>query len=161
MVQETALRSDDVVALLSSVPERINDLVSGLDEARLEYRHAPAFPTLHEVVIHLCVAGVEVDGLIRRAYLDRQREIAVRSSLHPALEPGMGEPLFDHLQRFARVRRRTVDLLRGLSEADWQWEVFDPGQGDLTLLQVCGQVTQHEVGHLSQVRNLIALLPEP
>ena len=95
------------------------------------------------------------------AYLDQQREIPLSSSLHPALEPGMAEPLSDHLQRFARVRRRTVDLLRGLSDEDWGREVFDPGQGELTLLQVCGQVTQHEVGHLSQLRNLIALLPEP
>ena len=161
MVEELALRSDDVVALLSSVPERINDLISALDDARLEYRHAPAFPTLQEVVTHLCVAGLEVDGLLRRAYLDQQREIAVRSSLHPPLEPGIAEPLPDHLQRFARVRRRTVDLLRGLSDEDWRQEVFDPGQGALSLLQVCTQVTEHEVAHLSQLRNLIALLPEP
>jgi DinB family protein len=161
VAQETALRSDDVVALLASVPERINDLVSALDELRLEYRHAPAFPTLHEVVAHLCQAGAEVDGLLRRAYLDHQRELPVRTSLDPTLESALATPLADQLQRFARVRRRTVDLLRGLSESDWQQEVFDPLQGVLTLLQVCSQVAQHEVGHLSQLRNLIALLPEP
>lgn len=161
MAQETALRSDDVVALLASVPERINDLVSALDDLRLEYRHAPGFPTLHEVVAHLCQAGAEVDGLLRRAYLDHQRELPVRTSLDPTLESALATPLADQLQRFARVRRRTVDLLRGLSESDWQQEIFDPLQGVLTLLQVCSQVAQHEVGHLSQLRNLIALLPEP
>jgi hypothetical protein len=161
VAQETALRSDDVVALLSSVPERINDLVSALDDPRLEYRHAPAFPTLHEVVAHLCQGGAEVDGLLRRAYLDHQRELAVRTSLDPTIESALDTPLIDQLQRFARVRRRTVDLLRGLSESDWQQEVLDPQQGVLTLLQVCSQVAQHELGHLSQLRNLIALLPEP
>jgi hypothetical protein len=161
VAQETALRSDDVVALLAGVPERISDLVSALDEPRLEYRHAPAFPTLHEVVAHLCQAGVEVDGLLRRAYLDHQRELPVRASLDPSLESALATTLADQLQQLARVRRRTVDLLRGLSESDWQQEVFDPQQGVLTLLQVCSQVAQHEVGHLSQLRNLIALLPEP
>ena len=32
--------------------------------------------------------------------------------------------------------------------------------GEMTLLDVCALVTQHELAHLSQLRNLIALLPE-
>jgi hypothetical protein len=162
VAQDTALRSEDVVALLACVPERINDLVAVLDDPRLDYRHAPAFPTLHEVVAHLCNAGAEVDGPLRRAYLDRQRELAVRAAIDPAaVEPELATPLAEQLQRFARVRRRTVDLLRGLSEPDWRIAVFDPQQGELTLLEVCNQVTQHELAHLCQLRNLIALLPEP
>lgn len=146
--------------LLAAVPERLNDLVTGLDEPRLDYRHAPAFPTLKEVVGHLCEAGAAADSLLRQAYLDGVRELRVRASIDPRGEPDLSPPLPEHLQSFARVRRRTVDLLRGLSETDWQRSVFDPAQGELDLLQVCGQVTQHELGHLSQVRNLIALLPE-
>jgi hypothetical protein len=161
VAEETALRSDDIVALLSYVPERINDLVAILDDPRLDYRHAPAFPTLREVVVHVCHAGAEVDGLLRRAYLDHQRELAVRATIDPAVESVIATPMVEHLQRFARVRRRTVDLLRGLSESDWEQEVTDPQQGDLQLLEVCTQVAQHELGHLSQLRNLIALLPEP
>jgi hypothetical protein len=161
VAQETGLRSDDIVALLACVPERINDLVAILDDPRLDYRHAPAFPTLHEVITHLCHAGAEVDGLLRRAYLDHQRELAVRASIDPILESALATPLAEQLQRFARVRRRTVDLLRGLAQPDWQQAVVDPQQGELTLLQVCDQVAQHEVAHLSQLRNLIALLPEP
>ena len=51
--------------LLGVVPERVGDLVSGLDEPRLAYRHAPAFPTLKEVIGHLSDAGTAVDGLLR------------------------------------------------------------------------------------------------
>jgi hypothetical protein len=161
VAEEIITRSDDIVALLACVPERITDLVAILDGPRLDYRHAPAFPTLREVVAHLCQAGSEVDGLLRRAYLDHQRELAVRASIDPMLEPALATPLAEQMERFARVRRRTVDLLRGLSETDWRQEVLDPQQGELTLLQVCSQVTQHELAHLSQLRNLIALLPEP
>jgi hypothetical protein len=160
VVEETGLRADDVVVLLAAVPERVNDLVAGLDEPRLAYRHAPAFPTVKEVVGHLCEAGSAVDALLRHAYLDRQRELRVRASIDPGPEMDLSPPLPDLLQNFARVRRRTVDLLRGLSEADWRQPVFDPEQGRLTLLDVCGQVTRHELGHLSQLRNLTALLPE-
>lgn len=161
MAEEINPRSDDVVALLACVPERIGDLIAILDDPRLDHRHAPAFPTLREVVAHLCQAGAEVDGLLRRAYLDHQRELAVRASIDPTLDTALTTPLAEQLQRFARVRRRTVDLLRGLSEPDWRQAVVDPQQGELTLLQVCSQVAQHELAHLSQLRNLTALLPEP
>jgi DinB superfamily len=151
---------DEVLMLLGVVPERVGDLVSGLDEPRLAYRHAPAFPTLREVIGHLSDAGSAVDGLLRRAYLDGQRELPVRASIDPTHAPDQGPPLSDLLEGFGRVRRRTVDLLKGLVAADWQRVVVDPQQGELTLLDVCAQVAQHELAHLSQLRNLIALLPE-
>jgi DinB superfamily len=151
---------DDVLMLLGVVPERVGDLCSGLDEPRLAYRHAPAFPTLKEVIAHLSDAGTAVDGLLRRAYLDEQRELPVRASIEPTHAPDLSPPLLDLLEGFGRVRRRTVDLLKGLAPGDWQRVVLDPEQGELTLLDVCAQVAQHELAHLSQLRNLIALLPE-
>lgn len=153
------LGRENVVILLGVVPERVGDLVSGLDEPRLAYRHAPAFPTLKEVIGHLSDAGSSVDSLLRRAYLDGQRELPVRASIDPGHEPDLSQPMNDLLEGFGRVRRRTVDLLRGLGQADWDRVVFDPQQGELTLLDVCAQVTRHELAHLSQLRNLIALLP--
>ena len=78
---------DEVLMLLGIVPERVGDLVSGLDEPRLAYRHAPAFPTLKEVIGHLSDAGTAVDGLLRRAYLDDQRELPVRASIDPTHAP--------------------------------------------------------------------------
>lgn len=154
------LAREDVVVLLGVVPERVGDLVSGLDEARLGYRHAPAFPTLKEVVGHMSDAGAVVDSLLRRAYLDGQRELPVRASIDPTHEPNLSQSMAELLEGFGRVRRRTVDLLRGLAPSDWQQVVVDPQQGELTLLDVCELVTQHELAHLSQLRNLIALLPE-
>jgi hypothetical protein len=151
---------EEVLMLLGVVPERVGDLVSGLDEPRLAYRHAPAFPTLKEVIGHLADAGTVVDGLLRRAYLDGQRELPVRASIDPTHTPDITPPLSELLESYGRVRRRTVDLLKGLAGSDWQRVVLDPQQGELTLLDVCTQVTQHELAHLSQLRNLIALLPE-
>jgi DinB superfamily len=154
------LGREDVMVLLGIVPERVADLVSGLDEPRLAYRHGPAFPTLNEVVGHLSDAGSAVDALLRRAYLDGQREIPVRASIDPLHEPDLAPPVRDLVEGFGRVRRRTVDLLRGLGAPDWQRVVLDPQQGELTLLDVCSLVAEHELAHVTQIRNLIALLPE-
>lgn len=160
VAESERLQRDEVLMLLGVVPERVGDLVSGLDERRLAYRHAPAFPTLKEVICHLSDAGTAVDGLLRRAYLDGQRELPVRDSIDPTSAPDISPPLLELLESFGRVRRRTVDLLKGLAMEDWSRMVLDPRQGELTLLDVCGQVAQHELAHLSQLRNLIALLPE-
>jgi len=154
------LGRDEVVLLMGAVPERLSDLVSGLDEPRLTHRHAPAFPTLGEVIGHLCEAGTAVDGLLRRACLDGLRELPVRATIDPPHDPGLSSPVPELLQKFARIRRRTLDLLRGLPPEAWQRGVVDPLQGELTLLEICQLVAEHELAHLSQLRSLIALLPD-
>lgn len=146
---------------MAMVPERVNDLVSGLDRRRLDYRHAPAFPTLTEVIGHLCQSGTGIDAALRHALLDGARDVPVRDVIEPAHEPDLSPPLAELIESFGRVRRRTVDLLRGLTEQDWTQPVTDPRQGELTLSEVGVQLNRHELGHLAQIRNLIALLPEP
>ena len=70
-------------------------------------------------------------------------------------------PLQEALEGFARVRRRTVDLLHGWGKAEWDRTISDPRGGVMTLLEVCRLVARHEMGHIGQIRNLSALLPEP
>lgn len=154
-------RPEDYVVLLAQVPERVADIVSGLDEPRIRHRHAPAFPTLGELVVHLAHSGTLVDALFRHVLIDGLREVDLRAALDPAQAPPEGESPADLVERFARDRRRTADLLRGLGGEGWEATVEDRRLGPLTLLELCEQVGRHEAGHLSQLRNLLALVPEP
>ena len=155
------MSTSDVVLLLGSVPERTSDLVYWLDEARLRYRHGPAFPTLGSLVAHLADAAPRVDGLLRHAHLDGQRSADVRAAIDPGHDADLDRPLAEALEDFARVRRRTIDLLHGWGKAEWERVITDPRGGDMTLLDVCRLVARHEMGHVAQIRNLSALLPEP
>src|SRR5579864_7284394 len=74
----------DAVLLMSSAPERISDLVYGLDEARLRYRHGPAFPTLGGLIGHMLESGAKVDGLLRRAHLEGVTSADVRATIDPS-----------------------------------------------------------------------------
>jgi len=65
------------------------------------------------------------------------------------------------MESLMRDRRRTVDLLRGLTEEQWAEPVQDAVRGQLSLLEVCDAIGRHEAGHVTQLRNLIAVLPEP
>src|SRR3989442_9507971 len=95
----------DAVLLMSSVPERIGDLVYNLDEARLRYRHGPAFPTLGGLIGHLLDSGTKVDGLLRHAHLDGHTTADVRATIDPEGEHDLDRPLQEALEDFARVRR--------------------------------------------------------
>ncbi len=150
----------DAVLLMSSVPERIADLVYGLDEARLRYRHGPAFPTLGGLIGHLLDSGSKVDGLLRHAHLDGIATADVRGTIDPTHDHELDRPLQEALEDFARVRRRTVDLLHGWGKNEWERTLSDPRGGSFTLLEVCRMVTRHEMAHIAQIRNLTVLLPE-
>ncbi len=153
-------RPEDYVVLLAQVPERVADIVSGLDEPRLRYRHAPAFPTIYELVSHLAYTGTQVDALFRRVCIDRDQKVDLSAALHPEQMAEAEEPGSELVERFARDRRRTADLLRGLDAGGWESTVDDRRLGELTMLQVCEHVGRHEAGHLTQLRNLLALVPE-
>jgi hypothetical protein len=151
----------DVVLLLGSVPERVSDLVIWLDEARLRYRHGPAFPTLGNLIAHLVDSGSRVDGLLRHYHLDGQTSADVRAAIDPVHDEELTRPLQETLEDFARIRRRTVDLLHGWGPREWARPLTDARGGDLPLLEVCRLVARHEIAHIAQIRNLTALLPEP
>jgi hypothetical protein len=161
MELEEEMSTGDVVLLLGSVPERTSDLVYWLDEARLRYRHGPAFPTLGSLIAHLVEGAPRVDALLRHAHLDGQTTADVRAAIDPRHDQEFSAPLQEALEDFARVRRRTVDLLHGWGKAEWDRTITDPRGGELTLLEVCQLVARHEMGHIAQIRNLSALLPEP
>ena len=161
MELDEEMSTADVVLLLSSVPERTSDLVYWLDEAPLRYRHGPAFPTLGILIAHLADSAPRVDALLRHAHLDGQTTADVRAAIDPGHDQALTRPLQEALEDFARVRRRTVDLLHGWGNSEWNRNISDPRGGYMTLLEVCRLVAKHEMGHIAQIRNLSALLPEP
>jgi hypothetical protein len=157
---EEEMSAADAVLLMSSVPERIGDLVYGLDETRLRYRHGPAFPTLGGLISHLLESGTKVDALLRHAHLDGLATADVRTTIDPGHDQELDRPLQEAIEDFARVRRRTVDLLHGWGKNEWERMLTDRRGGDVTLLDVCRLVTRHEIAHIAQIRTLTVLLPE-
>jgi hypothetical protein len=161
MELQEEISAADAVLLMSSVPEHIGDLAYGLTETRLRYRHGPAFQTLGSLIAHLLDSGTKVDGLLRRTHLEGKSIADVRGTIDPVHDDQLERPLQEALEDFARVRRRTVDLLHGWGKGEWERTITDPHGGDITLLDVCRMVARHEMSHIAQLRNLIALLPEP
>lgn len=160
MLPESDAGPEEVVVMLAAAPERALDLVGGLDAAGLAYRHGPAFPTVQELVRHMAESGVAADVMIRRIYLDGAAELPT-AALHPDTSTGApGQEPLQVLEDAGRSRRRCVDVMRGMREEDWARRIVDPELGEMDLLELCRRVALHEMGHLSQLRNLISLIPE-
>lgn len=151
---------EDLLLLLYSVPERVSDLVAGLDESGLRYRHGPAFPTTGEVAAHVAAAGLQLDQFIAAVAFDTAEPPPLATMLEAAT-PADPPPAAPVLADWQRVRRRGVDLLRGLPQDRWQAPLQDPLRGELTVLEALRMVLRHELGHVAQLRNLTALVPEP
>src|SRR5690348_18443247 len=92
MELQEELTPADTVLLMSSVPERTSDLVYWLDEARLRYRHGPAFPTLGGLIAHLVVAAPQVDALLRHAHLAGHTRAHVPAPRDPSHAHGLTVP---------------------------------------------------------------------
>jgi hypothetical protein len=85
----------------------------------------------------------------------------MRATIDPPQDEELARPLQEALEDFTRIRRRTVDLMHGWGKAEWDRKLREPRGGETTLLEICRMVARHEVAHIGQLRNLIALLPEP
>lgn len=150
---------DDLLMLLQSVPERVGDLVAGIDEGRLRYRHGPAFPTTGEVTAHMAAAGLQLDHFANAICLETGSPPALATMLE-AETPGAPAAIGELLADWQRVRRRSIDLLRGLSEERWEAPLEDPARGRMSIEEALRLVLRHELGHVAQLRNLTSLVPE-
>src|SRR5260370_38862925 len=120
---EEEMSPADVVLLMSSVPERIGDLVYGLDESRLRYRHGPAFQTLGGLIGHLLDSGSKGDALLRHAHLDGVATADIRATIDPSHDEELRPPLQYALEDCARIGRRTVEPRHGWGETEWDRNV--------------------------------------
>src|SRR5438874_13060035 len=111
---------------MGSAPERISDLVFGLDEAKLRYRHGPAFPTLGGLIGHLLESGSKVDALLRRAHLEGLSTADIRSTIDPGHDQTLDRPLPEAIEDLAPVRPRSVDLPHGWGKTEWDRGIPHP-----------------------------------
>ena len=156
-------RVEDVLVLFAQVPERAADVLAAVDAEQLRHRHAPALPTLTEAIEHLAGSGRAFDALVRSVVVDGAGEVDLERTLHPspgdAAPPGGDEAVGAHVDDFARDRRRTFEQLRGLDPGRWQASIEDHRHGTLTLLDLVKHGVHHETAHVTQLRNLLSLLP--
>ncbi len=160
--------SDDVYAddsrawLLKALRETAGTLESyvwNLDEQTLRRRPGPDEWCMLELLGHLRDC--------ERRYLERIEAMAFEQQPRiPAfdaesIQPDVPYALLDPdetLEEFASLRRRTLQLLRSLSEDDWERTGLHPYLGSITITQVVREMSEHDLSHLWQARRMVEAL---
>jgi uncharacterized damage-inducible protein DinB len=145
---------EDLVEKLGAMPDRVAELVAGLDEEALRRRPAEGEWSMKEVCGHLLEdartwqARFVLMTTQTDPYLERlDPDISVR-------EGGYQEaPIEETLDEFRRVRRQTIELLSGLSPEGWQRAGRHWSEGRMTIAEACSIALDHSEMHLGQLRN--------
>jgi hypothetical protein len=149
---------DALVEQYARGPERIREALARVPAEALRWRPEPGRWSAHEIVVHC--ADSETNAALRIRYLVAEREplvVAYDQDEWARRFDYHAEPLEEALAATAAARRRTVPLLRALSEADWAKEGRHTESGRYTPEDWLRIYAAHLEGHARQLeRNLEA-----
>ena len=146
---------EDLVERLGTMPDRVAELVAGLDEEALRRRPAEGEWSINEVCGHL----------VEDARTWQERFVLITTQADPYLkrydpEGGVREggyqeaPIEKTLGEFRRIRRQTVETLSRLSAEGWERTGRHWSEGPVTIAEACSIALEHAESHLDQVREL-------
>jgi len=137
----------DTLASLTEAPEVI---AAALREAPASARQGWS---PHDVATHLADTEVVTGWRVRQILAVDEPDIqpydqdAWVAALHYS-----SRDLALALEAFAAARRANVEILRLLSEADWERAYHHGEYGRLTLRQKIRHISDHDLAHLQQIR---------
>jgi DinB superfamily len=147
------------VSVLERTPAALRGLLAGLAEAWVVENEGPDTFSPRDVLGHL-IHGEETDWIPRAEIILGEGE---SRPFTPFDRVGFrawlaGTPTAELLERFARLRRESLDRLAGfrLQPADLARRGRHPALGPVTLGQLIASWVVHDLGHLTQVARVMA-----
>jgi uncharacterized damage-inducible protein DinB len=146
---------EDLVEKLAAMPDRVAELIAGLDEKALRRQPAEGEWSIKQVCGHL----------VEDARTWRERIMLMTTQTNPYLkrfdpvagvrEGGYQEaPNEKTLDEFRRVRRETVEMLSKLTPEGWERTGRHWSEGPVTIAEACSIALDHAESHLEQLREL-------
>lgn len=153
---------EDLVERLGTMPDRVAELVAGLDEEALRRRPAEGEWSINEVCGHL----------VEDARTWQERFVLITTQADPYLkrydpEAGVREggyqraPIEKTMGEVRRVRGETIELLSGLSPEGWERVGRHWSEGQVTIAEACSIALEHAESHLEQLRELREKAAQP
>ena len=112
---------DDVVRALEQQGSEFAALLSGISEERSNYRYAPDKWSIRELAVHVAdterIFGYRSLSIARG---DTRSLLGFDEKLFATNADADARPFRDIVEEFAAVRRATVAMFRGFSDAAWE-----------------------------------------
>jgi hypothetical protein len=145
----------EIIEALRLLPEQVSEEVKGLSEEQLRFRPGDGQWSLREIIGHLRdFAEIDHDRLCRMITQESpflpgyDQEVLVRERNYQEAD------LQAVLDELASFRRRTVQVLTELVDANWARTGRHLERGIFSIRQLVEQLVRHEAMHLEQVRAL-------
>ena len=142
---------------LRRTPERLGDLVSGLDSACLTYKPSTETFSIRENVHHL--RDIEVEGFARRLgrlLNEHQPPLSGIDGERLARERRYNEHSHEGaLEEFRRARRESISCLERLSQEGWERAGELETVGRVTIEKLVELCCDHDRDHLQQVETIV------
>lgn len=147
----------EVVELLPSVPNRLAELLAGIEKSMLEEKPTKREWSVAEIVGHL----IEVDRrfvTIVATIVNADGIPEIENRIVPwMLHEGKGYdrlPVSELIDSFAEARKITCALVSGLRPEQWLLEASLPWNR-VSVLEFGIWLANHDIGHLAQIRRRI------
>jgi hypothetical protein len=146
---------EDLVDGLAAVPDRVAELIAGLDEETLRWRPADGEWSMKEVCGHLVVDA--------RTWQERFTLMTTQTDPYlKRFDPVAGvrkggyqeAPVEKTMDEFRRIRRETVEMLSKLRPEDWERTGRHFSRGRVSVAEACALTLGHAESHLEQLRAL-------
>jgi hypothetical protein len=145
----------EIIEALRLLPERVSEEVKGLSEEELRFRPGEGQWSLKEVIGHLRdFAEIDHDRLCRMITQESpflpgyDQEALVRERNYQEADlPAV-------LDELASFRRKTVQVLTELVDANWARTGRHLERGIFSIRQFVEQLVRHEAMHLEHIRTL-------
>ena len=155
--EPTAFASrDENINTLGELPFKLRAAVDGLTDGQLETPYRPGGWTLRQTVHH--IADSHINTLVRF-------KLALTEDAPPTIKPYHEDrwaeladsklPVDVSLAMIDGIHRRLVEVLRGLSEEEFQKEFIHPETGPWTIERAAALYawhSKHHTGHITRTR---------
>jgi len=150
---------DQAIEVISDTPAVLNTLLRGKSAAWLDARKSPDSFSAMDVLGHL-IHGEKTDWIPRvRIMLEhgdaRTFEPFDRFGFHESIA---GKPVGELLDEFTRLRRQSLETLKGLNLTEEQFALpgMHPELGAVTLGNHLANWAVHDLGHIAQIVKTMA-----
>ena len=145
------------VERLKGTARDLVSLITGADAGALTRRPAPREWSAATTVAHMADAELVFAVRLRLVVAEERPLLSAFdenawSERFGALDP---DPR-DSLQRWRAVRENTVRLLESLAPAEWERTGMHQERGVMTVAAIAKLLTDHDKGHLDQIRTALA-----
>lgn len=147
------LGDSDPLEVVTTTPERLSRLTSGLGADVCDRPPAPGKWSVREIIAHLADCEIVFAFRLRQTL----------SEEHPTIQPFdqgawaeryKGYDLPSAMALFTAARSWNLKLLQGVTAAERKLAVTHPERGTMTLWTIVQTMAGHDVNHLNQIERL-------